>query len=134
MAKYHGGKGVLYMSTSSTGAAASIGGVAEFNANFVRDRVDVTAFGDTNKTYVSGLRDASATWSGFYDDTVINSLWTAANSAGGIKFYFYPSSDAAAQYIYGTADFDFSMAQSVSDAVKINGQFSALSTWTMKVS
>lgn len=136
MAKYHGGKGVLYMSTSGTGTAASLGGVSEFSANFTRDRVETTAFGDTTKTYVTGLKDASATFAGFYDDTFIDEMYTAANSADGVKFYFYPSSDATAQYLYGTADFDFSMSQTVSDAVKVNGSMSARSgtAWTLKTS
>lgn len=134
MAKYHGGKGVLYMSTTGTGTAASIGGVSEFNSNFTRDRVEVTSFGDTTKTYVTGLKDASATFAGFYDDTVVDELYSAANSADGVKFYFYPSSDVATQYLYGSADLDFSMSQTVSDAVKVNGSLSARSgtAWTLK--
>jgi hypothetical protein len=129
MARYHGKKGVLYISTSASGTASAAIGLSTWSLNMATDKVDVSAFGDTNKTYVQGLKDLQGAFSGFWDDTETK-VFGAADSADGCKLYLYPSSDAPTKYWYGTAWLDASIDTGVSAAVAISGTFVAASSWS----
>jgi hypothetical protein len=59
MARYHGKKGVIYISTSGSGAAVAAVALNSWSLNMPTDKVEVTAFGDSNKQYVQGLPDAT---------------------------------------------------------------------------
>ena len=88
----------------------------------------IRGFGDSNKTYVSGLPDVSGSFAGFYDSASAQ-LYTAAVDGVARKFYLYPST-ADAIYWFGTATFDMSVETGVADAVKISGTFKAASAVT----
>jgi len=124
MARIHGRRGRLYVGLASDSAAAEpVAHLNSWTAEFTVDRIDVTAFGDTNKTYVSGLPDASGTFGGFYD-TDTAQLYTASQDGLARRFYLYPDTSDG-DYWYGTALFDFSASGSVSDAVTVSGSWSA---------
>lgn len=127
MARYHGKRGIVYISTTGSTAAAAIT-QTEWTLNMATDKVEVTSFGDANKTYVQGLKDVQGTLSGFWDDSDAK-LFTAADSADGIKMYLYPSTDAPTKYFYGPAWLDASINTSVSGAVSTSANFSANGSW-----
>ena len=131
MARYHGKKGVVYISTTGTGNASSVT-LTEWSLNMNTDKVETTSFQDANKTYVQGLKDVQGTISGFWDDSDAK-LFTAADSSDGIKMYLYPSSDAPTKYFYGPAWLDASISTSVSGAVSMSGNFSANGSWGKQV-
>jgi hypothetical protein len=128
MARYHGKAGRVYVSTSGTGAASPLCGLAEWSVNSPTDKVEVTAFCDGNKVYVQGFADLTGEVSGFWEDDV-DTLYEASRSTDGVKMYIYPSADAATKYWYGPAWVDFSMSGSTSAAVAISGSFVANGTW-----
>lgn len=129
MAKYHGRKGLIYMSASGTAAATTFANMTAWTLNANTDKVDVTAFTDTNKAYVQGLKDIQGTFQGFFDDSASAALFTAADSSDGVKLYLYPSSDAIAKYAYGPAWVDASIATSVNGAVTVSANFAANGAW-----
>ena len=131
MARYHGGKGVLYLSTTGTGAAVASVALSQWSIDKATDKVDVTAFGDANKTYVQGLPDIKGSISGWFDDTN-DALFDGSESPDGIKLYLYPSSDAPTVYHYGPAWLDASIDVPVSGAISIKGNFVAKSAWGRK--
>lgn len=124
MARYHGKSGVIYISTTGTGATSSILNVKSWTFDRSVDTVDVTSFGDSNKTYVQGLPDAKGTFEAHWDDTS-NPLFTGAASADGVKIYLYPSSNAVSKYIYGPVWLSASINTGVAAAVMTNGSFVA---------
>lgn len=128
MARYPGRKGVVYISTSGSGTASTVIALSEWSINSATDKIEVTAFGDTNKTYVQGLKDISGTFSGFWDDTETKPF-SAADSSDAVKMYLYPSSDKPGSYFHGTAFLDCSMNVGVNGAVQISGSFAAASSW-----
>lgn len=128
MARYHGRKGRVYMSTSGSGTAVPVDSLSEWVLNMATDRVDVTAFGDANKQSVQGLPDISGSFSGFWDDTE-DDVWSARDSTDGVKIYLYPSTDAASKYWYGLAWVDFSVNVPVGGAATLSGTFSAAGNW-----
>lgn len=125
MARYHGKKSLVYLSTSGSAAAVSVSPLTTWSMNRKTDRADVTSFGDANKTYVQGLPDVTGGFAGFFDDTATAALFTGADSTDGVKFYLYPSSDAIARYFYGTAWLDMDLTSAVTEAVKISATFAA---------
>lgn len=125
---YPGRKGVVYLSTTGSGNATNVIKLNQWTLNRTTDKIEVTAFGDANKTYVQGLPDLQGTFSGFWDDTEAKPF-TAASSADGVKLYLYPSADATSKYAYGPAWMDVSIDTSVSGAVTISGNFAANGSW-----
>jgi hypothetical protein len=128
MSVYPGRKGVVYMSTTGSGNAINVIKLNAWTLNKTTDKIEVTAFGDLNKTYVQGLPDVQGSFSGFWDDTE-NKPFTGAGSSDGVKLYLYPSADKAGSYHYGPAWLDASMEVEVSGAVKITANFAANGSW-----
>lgn len=128
MAVYHGRKGVVYISTTGSGAASLVLSLTDWSLDMSVDTVEVTSFGDVNKTYVQGLPDINGSFSGFWNDSE-DKLFTASSSTDGCKIYLYPSSDIATKYFYGPAWLSVSVSTAVGDAVKVTGNFVANGTW-----
>jgi hypothetical protein len=128
MAVYHGKAGRLYLSTTAAGTASPVANLSAWELSLATDRVETTSFGDTNKTYVQGLRDVAVTFEGFWNDTD-STVFTASQSSDGCKAYLYPATTAATKYAYGPAWADVSMSTGVADAVKISGSLAANGAW-----
>lgn len=128
MAKYHGRRGVVYISSSGTGTASAVLGLTKWSLDLAQDKVETTEFGDSNKTYVVGLRDLQGSLEGFWNEAETK-LFTGAQSADGVKVYLYPSVDAPSKYAYGPAWLDLSVETGMSDAVKVNGSIAANGAW-----
>jgi hypothetical protein len=128
MAVYAGRKGVIYLSTTGAGAATNVIKLNKWTINRSTDKIEVTAFGDANKTYVQGLPDVQGSFGGSWDDTE-SKPFTAAASADGCKLYLYPSADIVTKFWSGPAWLDISMDESVSGAVTISGSFAANGAW-----
>lgn len=117
---------------SATASAESVAFLSKWSITFDTDDVDVTAFGDTLKQYVSGLPDVGGTFSGFFDDATVQT-YTAATDGVARRFYLYPTTAATSgPYWFGTAIFDFAAEGDVNGAVSVSGNFKA-STSVAKV-
>ncbi len=109
-------------SVGANGSASTVANLTSFDIQQTRDKTEVTAFGDTTKTYIAGLADASGSFSGFWD------------SAGGLQkvadgnarsFYLYPTTSDTTKYWFGTATFDITVSTSVGGAVEASGSWAA---------
>lgn len=128
MPRYHGRKGRLYMGVANDAATAEpIAYLRSWDISFATDRVEVTAFGDTNRVYVAGLPDASGNYAGYWDSATAQ-MYTAATDGLARKFYLYMTTDINTEYYYGTAFFDFSQSQAVDGAVEVSGSWQAASS------
>lgn len=128
MARYHGKKGVVYISVTGTGTAVAAISLNSWSLNSATDRAEVTAFGDTNKQYVQGLPDLTGDLAGWWDDSS-DQLYDASRSADGVKLYLYPSSDAPSKFFSGPAFVDFSINTPADGPVSISGSFAAAGDW-----
>jgi hypothetical protein len=124
MARIAGRNGRLYANITSGGTSEPITFLNNWSISFASDKIEVTAFGDTGKTYVAGLPDATGDYSGFYDDAT-NQFYTSAVDGVARKFYLYPSTSTNGQYWFGTAIFDFNVDAAVDGAVQVSGSWSA---------
>lgn len=124
MTRIHGRNGLVYFDSGNTGAASALPFQSKWSMNFVTDTDEVTAFGDLNKTYVSGLPDASGDFSGFYDDAT-GQTYTAATDGVPRRFYLYPSTSKVTQYWFGTVIADFKIDGAVGSAVTVAATWKA---------
>jgi len=117
------------MSTTGTGVPAVVA-LSEWSLNMATDQVEVTSFGDANKTYVQGLKDLQGTISGFWESTS-DTLFQASDSTTGSLMYLYPdATNHAVDYWYGLANVSASITVSATGANTISGTFSARGSWT----
>lgn len=126
MARQHGRNSRIYIAVASGGSAENIPFLNSWSLDFAVDKVEVTAFGDANKVYVSGLPDASGSFGGFYDDATAQFL-TAASDGVARKMYLYPDSTDTGEYFHGEILLDFSMSSGVSEAHAISANWNASS-------
>lgn len=120
MARAHGRFGNLYVAVASGGSASPLQHAGTWTLDLSTDQVEVTAFGDTSKTYVAGLPDGRLSYSGYASDTASTALITAAVDGVARKFYAYPF-NTSATYFFGTMFFDTSWDVRVDGAVAISG-------------
>ena len=128
MAVYSGRTGVVYMSTSGSGTATNVIKLTRWSVDQSQDAQEVTAFGDSNRTYVVGFKNLEGEFEGFWDDTE-NKPFQGADSSDGVKLYLYPASGAATKYWYGPAWIDTSIETPVDGPVAISGSFRANGAW-----
>lgn len=122
----HGRNGQLYVGLASdTATAEPVANLNSWSIDFSVDTVETTVFGDSTKTYVAGLPDASGSFAGFYDTGTVQ-LYTAASDGAARRFYLYPTTPATAgDYWYGTATFDFSVEGGIDQSVNVSGNWAA---------
>lgn len=124
MSRIHGRNGRVYMAATNGGTAVPVASLSSWSIDFSVDQVDVTAFGDANKTYVGGLPDASGAFSGFYDDAGQGVLAAALDGLPR-KMYLYPSNSDTSKYWYGTALVDSSYEGAVDKAAGLSCKWKA---------
>src|SRR5215471_17806313 len=116
---------MVYMAIPSGGTASPIAFLTNWNINFMVDQPEVTAFGDLNKIYVSGLPDASGDFTGWYDDAS-RQLYTAARDGVARNFYLYPSLTADPfMYWFGQILPDFQISGGIAEAISIKANWKA---------
>ena len=139
MSRIHGRNGMVYLATTGPGGAGASGTavaspmafVADWTINFTVAKVDVTALGDSNLVWVSGLPDASGDFSGFYD-TATAQTYIAAIDGLSRNMYLYPSllgvqGANPGQYYFGTVLPDFSSSGGIAAAVTFKSTWNAAS-------
>ena len=129
MAKHAGRNGRVLLASTGTGQPTALLGVTKWSLDLSQDTIETTEFGDTNKTYVVGLRDLSGSFEGFWNDAETK-LFAAAQSSDGSFMYLYPDITVSpTKYAYGPAWISVSMETDVGDAVKTSADFAANGAW-----
>jgi hypothetical protein len=117
------------LSATGTGQPSALLGIASWSVDMSQDPIEVTEFGDSNKTYVPGIRDITGSFDGFWNDAE-SKLFGAAASANGGFGYFYPdATNAPSKYLYGPLWISATIETGVNDAVTITGDFFANGAW-----
>ena len=128
--KLHGKNGAIYLN-GAKGTGTKVATKTEWTLNLNRDYVDATVFGDTNKTYLVGLKDVSGTYAGILDTS--GDLLLNASDEDTVQVYLYADDRATFEVLVasGPGLFDASVTASNTDAVRITGNFRAAGNWTV---
>ena len=125
MSRLAGRRGRIYIGIASAAATAEpCPFINKFNIKRDTERFDVTAFEDSNKTYLAGLPDAQGDIGGYYDDATAQ-FYTAASDGAARKMYIYPNTSDTTKYFFTTALFDFNLDAAVDSAISITGSWAA---------
>lgn len=128
MARYSGRNMQFYVSLDGTAAASPVSFLSEYELSASSDQIEVTAGGDSNKTYVPGLPDFSGSVSGFHDyadSGATDALWLASRDGIARGFYLYPNRSDTTRAFYGTAYFDWSHSAGVGSAGTVSSSITA---------
>lgn len=104
-------------SSGASSAAAPVSYLAEWSLDQTTDTIEVTSFGDTTKTYVTGLPDAQGSMSGFLNIGTATFKYLADGNAR--KTYVYMTSDRT-EYFFGTCRYSASYQGSVGGALQVS--------------
>lgn len=121
----------MYVAITSGAALTRVASLTSWSVEFSTDKEEVSAMGDTNKSYVAGLPDASGDLEGIWDDAGTWSLYTAAADGLPRAFILYPTAETTAAKISGEAYFDYSVEGSVDGAIEFSGEWMAAGTITV---
>jgi hypothetical protein len=128
--KLHGKNGAIYIN-GKKGTGVKVTTKTEWTLNLSRDYVDATVFGETNKTYLVGLKDIQGTFAGLLD--VSGDYQVNAASSDAIAIYLYADDRGSSEILiaHGPGLMDASITSSISDAIKTTGNFRAAGAWTV---
>jgi hypothetical protein len=118
----HGKDGAIYVD------GVKIADKTEWSLQMTREYSDVTAFRDGNKVYAAGLRDVQGTFSGLYNTAGDLAISKADGEAYTVQVR---AKDGVTLVASGPAYLDASVTASVSDAVRVTGNFRAAGTWAI---
>jgi len=127
MGRLAGRNGRIYLGIASSAATAEpLPFVASYKISWKSPKIEVTAMGDNNNIYVAGIKDASGSWSGWYDDATAQS-YTAATDGLPRKFYLYPTVNNTAQYFWGQVLADMSIDAAHDGGIAMSADWAAYS-------
>jgi len=129
--RHHGRNGSIYLSVTNGALPSPCAFQASWTLNKVVAKQDVTAFGDQNLVYVSGLPDSSGDFGGFWDDATAQTF-SAATDGLSRNMYLYPDlQNTPNVYFFGPVLPDFSIDGSISGAVNFKSTWNAAGRiWT----
>lgn len=129
MGRLAGDNGIVYLGIAGTSAQASpLPFVAKYNVSWKTDKYDVTAMGDGQKVYVSGLKDCQGSFNGWFDDSS-NQTYTAATDGAPRRLYLYPNAADSSKYFFGYAIADMSIDGGVGGGIAMSADWAAYSTF-----
>lgn len=120
----------LTTNTGSPTGATVVGDVKSWTLNMAKDKVDVTAFGDTNKQTVLGLPDFSGTFSAFWNSATSPWLFDHILGDTSVLLKLVPNTVEPTYYFSGLAYIDGSVNCDAAGAVTVDGTFVAAGNWT----
>jgi hypothetical protein len=127
--KLHGKNGAIYLN-GPKGVGTKVATKSQWDLNLARDYVEVTTFGDPNKTYVAGLKDITGTFNGLLD--VSGDLMVNNTSIDDVPIYLYADDGTSPILIAsGPGLIDSSITASNADAVRVSGNFRASNAWSV---
>jgi hypothetical protein len=129
MAKKHGKNGAIYLG-GAIGVGTLVSNKTDWSVQLNRDYVDATVFGDTNKTYLAGLRNFQGNYSGLLD-TAGDAMLDATALDEQLIYLYADASGTPVLVAHGSGFIDANVTTSVNDAVKITGEFRAQGNWTV---
>ena len=111
---FRSAKNTFFSITSATGGTINLSsGLDDASLERVANAIDVTTFGDNDKNYIAGLRDATIPLSGHFASTYEEKLFPLLGSTAGGAWVYGPESSSNTRRKYS--------GSSVVTAVTIGG-------------
>lgn len=131
--RIHGKHGQVKIDPTGGATAVVQADMNAWTLDASKDRVDVTAFGDTNKQRVAGLPDYSGTLSAWYEKTSSLAFFDIVFGDVAPTLQLIPDSLDPTNFFEGKANIDGSINCSATGAVSISGKWDAAGPWVAPV-
>lgn len=119
----HGKNTVLFFSTagSTTGAIRFSSGMSDSGLDRSVDTAEITAYGDSDKKYLAGLRDAKISWKGNFSSTHAKRIEGMLGNSTGVYFIYAPESTTTGRRKYkGAAIIDsYKVSSPIGDKIAL---------------
>jgi len=125
----HGKHGIVALKMLAGDPYVAIGSVSDWTLNMAKDKVETSALGSANKTYVMGLKDLSGNFTAF-GDRITDVIFDASDTELGCFLAFWPYGALSNQGWEGPAHLDASIKGGITSAVTIDATFVANGAWT----
>jgi len=125
-----GAHGQVLADPTGGSTAVAIANLNKWDLSLATNKIDVTSFGDTNMTYVTGLPDVKGSLAGFWASDEVTVFKIALGTIAAF-LKLLPSSLEATVYFSGKAWLDANVAVDNKGAVTIGGTFVAAGPWTL---
>ena len=129
MARIHGSKGSVEMDPTGGALTVAVASLNSWTLEMNRDRVDVTAFGDTFKQWVQGLPNIAGSITGWYENTELD-IFDVAQGDTAVTLKLIPSTLAPTHFWTGPAYLDASVNVTATGAVSISSTYVGAGDWT----
>jgi|SRR5262245_20283639 len=129
--RIHGKNGQVKMDPTGGSTPVVVADLNSWTLDASKDRVDVTAFGDTNKQKVAGLPDYSGTLGGWWETASGPLFFNAVFGNNAVTLDLIPDKTIAGELFAGLANIDGSINCSATGAVSISGKWDAAGAWTL---
>ena len=126
--RIHGSKGQVQMDPTGGVTVVPVASLNKWSLELARDKVKVTAFGDTNHQYVQGLPDIKGSLAGFWDSDDPVFFDVAAGDVAAM-LHLIPSTLQPTFYWKGLAYLDAKIDVDANGAVTTGGTFVAAGPW-----
>lgn len=123
--------GEVSMDPTGSTTYAVLASINGFTIEFSRDKVDVTAFGDTNKVYVQGFADIKGTLKGWWEALASRTLFNVALGEIPCGLKLVPSTLDPTAFYSGLAYLDSSIDVAADGAVALSGNWAAAGPWAV---
>ena len=128
----HGRTAVFTMTSATGGVIYFSSGMDDSELSRTVEMANVTTYGDTDVTYLPGLKDKTFTVSGHLSSTHANKLWSMLGHSTGTTIHYHPLTTAS-----GTPDIsgkafvnDQTIGSPVGDKVSVSLTMQGSGTWT----
>lgn len=125
-----GARGQVKIDPTGGATLVAVANLNKWTLDLAADKIDVTAFQDTNKVYVMGLPDVKGTIGGFWDSSELT-IFNVALGTVACTLNLLPSSLEIATFFGGKAWLDASIDVDAKGAVTIGGNFVAAAGWAL---
>ena len=122
MAKLHGKNGAIYIN------GTKVTNKTEWTLSMAREYADVSTFRDTNKVAAAGLMDINGTFAGLLDTSGDAIVLSNDGTPYTVALY---AENGAAPIASGPAFVDAAVSVSLTDAVRVTGNFKAAGAWSI---
>src|SRR5262245_55413364 len=129
MSRIHGKHGEVQMDPTGGATAVAVADLNAWTLDMATDRVEVTAFGDTNKTRVAGLADFSGTIGGWWNSASTPAYFDAVLAGTPVTLKLVPNKLEPTYLFSGLANVDGSINVSATGAVSMSGKWDAAGNW-----
>jgi hypothetical protein len=127
----HGKNGRIMMDPTGGTAVVTVADLNAWTLDMSKDRVEVTAFEDTNKIRVQGLPEFSGTFGGWWNSATSPALFAAILGDIPVFLNLIPDKTEPTYFFRGLANLDGSINVSSGGGISISGKWDAAGNWTM---